>query len=328
MLEINFSDENSLKYFDEEPCLAPIPISERALPSAIAKPYFKVGDSSLALEGPAFDKNGNLLFLDIYAGRVLCLSTNKKLTTIYQEKGLNPTGIAIHKDGRIFLACVGEVNSDNKFHAGSVIALDAAGKNRRTIVSPDEGYVIDDLVFDSEGGFYFTDFKGSSTSADGGLYYVSPDYKKIIPVLPKMCAANGVALSPDGKVVWVTEYCANRLHRVELSAPGIPARGGISAPYTFQGRAPDSMRCDANGNVYVAMNWQARVLVFSPFGIPIGQILLPGRDKDKYLKSTSLAIFPDLREMVIVARDVIRGEGAMIFAAKGLGNGLKMFSHQ
>lgn len=328
MLQIQPSESNTLSYLDSTRCLAPIPFAERDLPTATAEPYFKVGDSSVALEGPAFDRHGNLLFVDVYGGRVLRLSPERELTTLHVEKELHPAGIAIHKDGRIFVACVGPANSSGQFDAGSVIALDADGGNRQTIVPPEAGYVVDDMVFDRAGGFYFTDFRGTSTEATGGLFYVTPDHRTIVPVLPGMCAANGVALSPDDKVVWATEYCANRLHRVELASPGVRARGGVSVPYTFAGRAPDSMRTDAQGNAYVALNWQARVLVLSPFGIPIGQILLPGREDNKYLKSTSLALVPGSRDLVIVARDVVCGEGAMIFTARGLAPGFAMFSHQ
>ncbi|SDZ70335.1 lactonase [Variovorax sp. YR266] len=327
MLDIQPSERSTLSYLNSTRCLAPIPFVERDLPTATAEPYFKVGDSSVALEGPAFDRNGNLLFVDVYGGRVLCLSPKRELTTLYVEQDLHPAGIAIHKDGRIFVACVGPINGNGQFDAGSVIALEPDGGNRQVIVSPKAGHVVDDMVFDREGGFYFTDFRGSSTEATGGLFYVTPDYREIVPVLPGMCAANGVALSPDDKVVWTTEYCANRLHRVELMSPGVRARGGVSVPYTFAGRAPDSMRTDANGNAYVALNWQARVLVLSPFGIPIGQILLPGREGNKYLKSTSLALVPGSRDLVIVARDVVHGEGAMIFTARGLAPGFAMFSH-
>lgn len=328
MLDIRPSENNTLSYLDSTRCLAPIPFGERDLPTATAEPYFKVGDHSVALEGPAFDRHGNLLFVDVYGGRVLRLSPDKQLTTLYVEKDLHPAGIAIHKDGRIFVACVGPINSSGQFDAGSVIALDADGGNRQTIVPPEAGYVVDDMVFDREGGFYFTDFRGTSTEATGGLLYVTPDFRTIKPVLPHMCAANGVALSPDDKVVWTTEYCANRLHRIELAAPGVRARGGVSAPYTFAGRAPDSMRTDSAGNAYVALNWQARILVFSPFGIPIGQFLLPGRDDNMYLKSTSLALVPGSHDLVIVARDVVRDGGAVIFTARGLAPGFPMFSHQ
>ena len=323
----DLDESHTLSYIASTRPLAPIPFGERGLPTAVATPYFKVGDSTVALEGPAFDRQGNLLFVDVYGGRVLRLTRDKQLTTLHTEKQLHPAGIAIHKDGRLFVACVGPVNADGQFDAGSVIALDPDGGNRRTIIPPQAGYVVDDMVFDKEGGFYFTDFRGTTTEPTGGLFYVTPDFRTIKPVIPNMCAANGVALSPDDKVVWATEYCANRLHRVELSAPGVRARGGVSVPYTFLGRAPDSMRTDSAGNAYVALNWQARILVLSPFGIPIGQILLPGRDDNMFLKSTSLALVPGSRDLMIVARDVVSDGGAVIFTARGLAPGFPMFSH-
>ena len=36
-------------------------------------------------------------------------------------------------------------------------------------------YCIDDMVFDSRRGFYFTDFRGYSTQPLGGVYYVDPE---------------------------------------------------------------------------------------------------------------------------------------------------------
>ena len=154
-----------------------------------------------------------------------------------------------------------------------------------------------------------------------------PDHETVKPVLPRMCGANGVALSPDGKVLWATEYFANRLHRIDLREPGVIARSGSMVPYHFAGRAPDSMRTDSAGNAYVAMQRQGRILVFSPFGVPIGQILLPGREDNRFLQCTSLAIKPGSRELLIVGWD-LNGGGSMIFSASGPAPGFAMFSHQ
>jgi len=272
---------STLPYTTATRPLAPIPTAERDLPTAIAEPYFQVAtEGQVALEGPAFDRQSNLLFVDVYGGRVMRLSPDRQLTTLYTDKDLHPAGIAIHKDGRIFVAAVGAMNARGYFDAGTIIALDPDGSNRQTIVPPSAGHVVDDMVFDNQGGFYFTDFRGTSTEAKGGVFYVTPDFKTITPVMPNMCAANGVALSPDGAVLWATEYCLNRLHRIELAAPGQIARFGASVPYHCIGRAPDSMRTDSAGNAYVAMNWQGRILVFSPYGVPIGQILVPGTRRE------------------------------------------------
>ncbi len=311
-----------LEYTSETRGLAPIPVSERGLPVAVAEPYFQVSEGMLALEGPAFDRQGNLLFVDVYGGRVFRLTPERQMTTLYTDAQLCPAGIGIHKDGRVFLAGIGN------FGAGAVIALDPDGTNARVIVPPGAGHVIDDMVFDNHGGFYFSDFKGSSTNPVGGIHYVTPDFGTIIPVLPGMSAANGVALSQDGTVLWATEFCASRVHRVELANATTPRPFGTSVTYQCVGRAPDSMRTDVDGNVYVAMYNQGRVLAFNPLGIPIGQILLPGREENHFLKVASLAFVPGSREMLIVARDEIGRRGSMIFRAEGLAMGTKMYSHQ
>ncbi len=318
----------TLSYTDRTRGFVPVPASEWNLPTATAEPWFKVSDGLVPLEGPAFDRDGNLYFVDVYAGQILRLTPDRQMTTVYTEAGLYPAGLAIHKDGRIFAACLGTPNSEGHFHAGTVITINPDGSNRQTIVPPEAGYVLDDMVFDNEGGFYMTDFKGTSTNPAGGVYYVSPDFRTIKPMISSMCAANGVALSPDGKVLWATEFGNNRLHRADLAAPGAVARHGALVPYHFVGRAPDSMRTDSDGNVYVAMFHQARIMVFSPYGIPIGQILLPGREGNHFLKSTSLAIIPGSRDLVIVARDELGDRGSMIFSARGLAEGFPMFSHQ
>ena len=53
------------------------------------------------------------------------------------------------------------------------------------------------------------------------------------------------------------------------------------------------MRMDSDGNVYVAMYGQGRILVFNRNGIPIGQVLLPGRENGHKLESTSMALSPE-----------------------------------
>lgn len=320
--QVDAGAASALTYTSGTHGLAPIPFSERGLPTATAETFFKVSETPLALEGPAYDRRGNLLFVDIYGGRVLKLSTDGALSTVYADETLRPAGIAIHKDGRIFVAAVGD------FSRGSVIAMDADGGHAQVIVPTDAGYVPDDMVFDPHGGFYFTDFKGGPTTPVGGVYHVGPDFKTITPVIPHMAAANGVALSQDGKVLWATEFCLGRLHRVELTDPVTTAHFGGSVPFHFTGRSPDSMRTDADGNVYVAMYHQGRILVFNPCGIPIGQILLPGRDNNQFLKSTSLAFVPGSRDLVIVSRDEVGAGGSMIFRARGLAPGIQLFSHQ
>jgi lactonase len=87
--------------------------------------------------------------------------------------------------------------------------------------------------------------------------------------------ANGIALTRNGQQLWISEFSRNLLHRVELADVTTTTPIGTAIPYHFTGPAPDSMRADSDGNLYVAMYSQGRVLVFNKNGIPLGQVLLP-----------------------------------------------------
>jgi lactonase len=83
---------------------------------------------------------------------------------------------------------------------------------------------------------------------------------------------------------------------------------GTAIAYHFTGPAPDSMRADGDGNPYVAMYGQARVLAFNRNGIPIGQVLPPGRDEGHNLWSTSMAIKPSADDLFIVTNEGSGGQ--------------------
>ncbi len=302
---------------------APIPPSERGLQTVVAQPWFKVSDEGLQLEGPSFDRDGNLLFVEVFGGRVFRLTPDQKLSTIVGENKFGSAGLAIHKDGRIFIAGLGNFKD-----TGSVVAVKPDGSEMQTIVPPEAGHLPDDLVFDAQGGFYFTDFRGISTDPEGGVYHVSPDFKAITPVLLHLAVPNGVALSPDGKELWVTEFSRGLLHRVELADATTIAPFGTAIAYHFTGPAPDSMRSDADGNLYVAMYEQGRVLVFNKNGMPIGQVLLPGREEGHNLRSTSVAIRPGTDDLYVVTNDWKGGQGSTIFHAKAFAKALPLYSHQ
>lgn len=298
----------------------PIPPSERSLQTVTARLWFNVSSENHVLEGAIFDGKGNLLFCDVTNRRVLRLSPDKHLSTVLTLKDFAPGGLAFHPDGRLFIAALNLEKG-----SGTIIAVNPDTPKITSIIPPHAGYLPNDLAFDAQGGFYFTDFKGTATQPSGGVYYAAPNFQTISPVLPNLAQANGLALSPDGKTLWATEFGRNLLHRVELASATTITIIGSAVPYHFTGPAPDSMRVDADGNVYVALYGQGRVLVFNKNGIPIGQIVLPGRELGKNLLSTSLAIRPNGKELYAVTGNAQGGEGAAIFTSQAFSQGLPIF---
>ena len=295
----------------------PLPPAEQAVPGETAAPWLTVSPNNDILEGAIFDGEGNLLFCDVSRRRVLRLTPEKELSTLVEVPGIGAGGLALHKDGRLFMAVL-----DLGRKVGGILAWSPKTGEFETIVPAEAGYWPNDLVFGPDGGFYFSDFRGSATNPAGGVYHVSPDFKTVTPVIPHLAQANGVALSPDGRTLWATEFAANRLHRAQLDGPATVSPIGSAVPYHFTGAAPDSMRVDSEGNVYVALYGQGRVLCFDQNGIPVRQILLPGRDEGKNLLSTSLAIDPAAPELFIVTSNEAADEPAQVFRAGALAPGL------
>lgn len=297
----------------------PLPLAERGLPTETAEPVVTVSDDNRMLEGALFDNEGNFLFCDTTTRRVLRLDPAGGLTTVRAFEDEYPCGLAFGPDGRLYIVA-GHVRG-----GGSIIALDAKG-TVSTVLPRVAGYQPNDLVFDAKGGFYFTDFRGDSTHPDGGVFYVPPERNRVLPVLTGLCKANGVALSPDGTVLYVTEFARNALHMLLLQDATTVRPTGSFVAYRFTGPAPDSMRVDAGGNVYVANCRQGRVQVFSRYCIPVGQILIPGRDREIDIRTTSLALRPGTRQMYIVTGNDAPGTklGSRVYKATALANGLPL----
>jgi hypothetical protein len=64
----------------------------------------------------------------------------------------------------------------------------------------------------------------------------------------------------------------------------------------------------------------------NPHGIPIGQVLLPGRDEVHNLNSTSMALRPGTKELYIVTHDGLGEQGAAIFQTQAFAPGLPLYA--
>lgn len=303
--------------------LVNVPFTERDITAEEAEPFFRVSKEPLQLEGLCFDRKGDLYFVEVFNGTVfkLTMKTNK-LTKIAQLRGENPSALKIHKDGRLFLCCLGNFKD-----SGSIVAIDPKTKKKETIIPKSKGYVIDDMVFASDGSFYFSDFKGDSTNPIGGIYYVDKDYKTITPVITRLAIPNGLALTPDERGLWVTEMARNQLIFANLNKDrkSIPPYG-TSIPYRFQGmNGPDSCSIDRDGNLYVAMYEQGRVLVFNSKGIVQKQVILPHSQEGHMLRSTHPMVAPDKKTLIICANDGQGDEGSWLYKAKALAKGYKSY---
>ncbi|OGO24486.1 MAG: hypothetical protein A2144_01880 [Chloroflexi bacterium RBG_16_50_9] len=301
--------------------VVPIPAELAGFPVIEAEPWFQVDPSPEAfLEGPAFDRAGNLIITSPPFGLVFKITKQKRLSTIFHDKNIRVDGSAFHKDGRLFIACI----------SGELMTMNSDGGQVNCMYPKYQGKALfmNDLVFDSKGNIYVTDFTGTIAEPTGGVFRLSPDAATVQPILQHLAAPNGISLSPEGNVLWVGETTRNTILRIALLEDGItpsPIDGVTCAYYSTGFAGPDSNKVDADGNLYQAIIGQGRLIVLNAGGIPVANVIIPGREEGKFLRTTNLAFKPGTSEGYITTS----GQGGgWIYRFEGLAEGLRLFSHQ
>jgi gluconolactonase len=180
---------------------------------------------------------------------------------------VGPNGLALDLDGRIVAACH-DVPGLYRFDPLSGMRTLIAGSDRfegKPFNEPN------DVVVRTDGNLYFTDPKvqpGAKGRAGQGVtayYRVSP--AGAVTRIAVAGQPNGIALSPDGRFLYVTGEFGLRRHEVA-------ADGSVSADSVALNPAGgDGMGVDCAGNLYLTAN--NGVLVLSADGKPLGNVTVP-----------------------------------------------------
>ena len=239
-------------------------------------------------EGPIAMADGSVVLTEIAAGRLTRVHADGRKETLV-ETGGGPNGAAIGPDGAIYIT-----NNGGSFEwieqagllipgptpptntGGSIQRYDMASGELTTLYDSCEGKRLvgpNDLVFDRQGGFWFTDH-GCSTPEGrkfGALYYALPDGSKITRLREHFVSPNGVGLSPDESVVYMADTSLGRLWAFDISAPGELAEGPPFQPGRVVCNLPgyqllDSLAVEAGGKVCVATIINGGVTAFDPDG--------------------------------------------------------------
>src|SRR3546814_344188 len=161
------------------------------------------------LEGPSFDRNGNLYFVDIPFGRIFRADPAGNVTQVAEYEG-QPNGLKIHADGRIFVA---------DFMRGIVEVDPAAGSAVSVLQDCDsEGFKgCNDLHFGRDGALFFTD-QGQTGLQDpsGRVYCWVPKTGELTCLIDKVPSPNGLVLDLAEHVLYLAVTRANAVWRLPL----------------------------------------------------------------------------------------------------------------
>jgi gluconolactonase len=216
------------------------------------------------LEGPSFDVGGNLWLVDIPWGRIFKVSPGRKWTQVVRYDGW-PNGLAIHRDGRVFIAD----------YAKGILVLDPHSGAIETLLSHhySEGFHgCNDLTFADNGDLYFTDQGQSGLHrADGRVFRLSVS-GRLECILSGCPSPNGLVMSDDQSTLYVAMTRANNIWRVPLMADGGVSKVGAFIQLSGGLSGPDGMALDSNGGPLVAHAGMGAIWTFSALGEPIERI--------------------------------------------------------
>ncbi|WP_142781821.1 SMP-30/gluconolactonase/LRE family protein [Agrobacterium sp. T29] len=235
-----------------------------------------VTDKLIYPEGPVAMADGSVLVVDIPDEALKRVHPDGSVDLVARVPG-GPNGAAIGPDGKVYICNNGGVEwidvqdgrlrsgpQAENYTGGSIDVVDLATGSVSRLYDRCGEHMLkgpNDLVFDGQGGFWFTDMgkRRLRTMDLGAVYWASCDGTQIVEVITGLISPNGIGLSPDGKTLYVAETYTGRIWKWTIEAPGVVRKAAWPSPngghlYASPGGRTrfDSIAVSASGAVCAA----------------------------------------------------------------------------
>ncbi|MGD9062744.1 MAG: SMP-30/gluconolactonase/LRE family protein, partial [Desulfobacterales bacterium] len=246
-------------------------------------------------EGPLWHRDK--LFYVEYGSQTVMTWDGKQNQELWRMDGCGPSAIVALPAGDFLVTC---------YDAGSIARISAEGKTTVEYKQDKEGRGFqgpNDFVADKKGGVYFTaSGPWESEPIVGMVFYMNPK-GEIMQVADDLHYANGVALSKDGKTLFLAESEASRVIQFKVQPDGSLAdrrlfvRVGQVDPDSGSYAYPDGLKVDSKGNLYIGQYSKGRIVVVGPNKKLVKTIDVPSP------AAPNLAFGPDEKIVYIMAVD-------------------------
>lgn len=216
------------------------------------------------LEGPSFDRDGNLYVVDVAWGRIFRIDPLGAVELFTEYDG-EPNGLKIHRDGRLFVAD----------YRHGLMVVDP--RTRRVEPLLERGLLdrfkgLNDLCFASNGDLYFTDQGLTGLHDPSGRLYRLRAGGRLEVLLDNIPSPNGLVLNLAENTLYLNVTRGNCVWRVPMAEDGTPFKVGVFVQLSGGLGGPDGLAIDEQGNLAVAHFGLGAVWLFSALGEPLYRI--------------------------------------------------------
>lgn len=228
-------------------------------------------------EGPALAPDGAILFTDI-GDRIMRFDPTSKRVTVFREPSGRANGLSFDLQWRL-IAAEGANTGGNRR-----VSITEPDGRVRTLADSHDGkrfHSPNDVVIDGQGRVYMSDprYVGDEPREIVGehVYRIDPD-GSVTRLETSAKKPNGLAIRPDGKVLYVADSGPSRsvLLALEIQPGGAMGRPKILKDFG-NGRGIDGMTVATDGTIVAAAGAGvlSGIYFYAPDGVPIGFVATP-----------------------------------------------------
>jgi gluconolactonase len=224
-----------------------------------------VAEGYVFAEGPVWGRGGYLIFSDVPRNTLFQLKPPQR-PSVFRENSNGAMGNTFDAEGRLYTCETHQRRVTRTDKKGKIEVLAERWQDKR-LNAPN------DIVVRKDGQVYFTDpaFGNQQDTREldfYGVYHLSHKGELELVAKPKG-RPNGIAISPSGRVLYVTNSDERNVRAYDLDRNGQASNERVLVS-GIEG-IPDGVRVDEKGNLYVAAD---KVEIYTPEGKQLGSFVL------------------------------------------------------
>lgn len=217
-------------------------------------------------------ESGYLLFSDIHNNKIMKYTPGQGMS-VFRDPSNRANGLTRDLQGRLVVA----------EHDSRRVTRTELDGSQTVILNNWQGRRLNrpnDVVVKSDGSIYITDPWTWANAPEIwdlnmiGVYRVSPDLGTVTLLADDYLFPNGVAFSPDEKLIYINDTRRAHIRSYELAPNGTLAKHTSKVVADLSGPepgAPDGMKVDSAGNIYCG--GAGGLYILSPEGKKLGRIV-------------------------------------------------------